>query len=177
METKRLILRYFRREDAKRLQEIYHNKKVASTTTIPYPYTIEDATNWIESHEELIEYGGLIPYAIVLKTENRLIGSISLRIHVGQWKGELAAVIDEEYWGKGYGTEAAKACLDEAFSEKGINKVFAQAIGSNHPSIETIKKIGMKLDGSLRQDLWHDGQFKDVLIFSILKREWESEGN
>lgn len=53
-------------------------------------------------------------------------------------------------WGKGYATEAARACLDYAFASLQLDKVFAVAVEGNRPSIRVMEKIGMQFDGTFQ---------------------------
>lgn len=103
LETNRLILRPFTMDDAARVQELAGNEDVAKTTlNIPHPYTIELAKSWIENHPRMIK-NSTFPFAIVLKTENVIVGTMTIRVNKVHKKGELA------YWiSNGYVTEAAK---------------------------------------------------------------------
>jgi RimJ/RimL family protein N-acetyltransferase len=68
LQTVRLILRSFKIEDAQRVQELAGDKEVGKTTlSMPHPYPIEGAENWIKNHPNLIENGDAYPLAIVLK--------------------------------------------------------------------------------------------------------------
>jgi RimJ/RimL family protein N-acetyltransferase len=51
------------------------------------------------------------------------------------------------YWGRGYATEAARAIVDFAFGELGLNRVFAYHFTSNPASGRVLQNIGMRLEG------------------------------
>lgn len=52
--------------------------------------------------------------------------------------------LSKDYWGRGYATEGAKACLEYAFSTLELDTVFATTVEQNLPSINVMEKIGMK---------------------------------
>lgn len=49
----------------------------------------------------------------------------------------------KQYWGKGIGTEAAKACVEFARRDLKISKLVALIIPENIGSIRVAEKIGM----------------------------------
>lgn len=61
--------------------------------------------------------------------------------------GELGWIIDREYQGFGYASEAAKAMLDFAVNKLGINCLFAHCDADNGPSYKLMEKLGMKYAG------------------------------
>lgn len=90
LKTDRLILRSFTMDDANRVQELAGNKEVAKTTLgIPHPYSIEAAEQWIKQHPNMIK-NSTFPFAIVLKSENILIGTMTIRVNNTHKKAELA---------------------------------------------------------------------------------------
>lgn len=71
--------------------------------------------------------------------------------------------IGEEYWGKGYGTGAAKAMIDFAFMEKKYHKVFARYFKSNPASGRIMQKVGMVQEGLLKDHLVKDDKYEDLI--------------
>ncbi|MEM6772576.1 MAG: GNAT family N-acetyltransferase, partial [Bacteroidota bacterium] len=51
-----------------------------------------------------------------------------------------------DVWGQGLATEGARACLDFAFGELGLDQVVAVAVKQNAPSIRVMEKLGMEYD-------------------------------
>ena len=104
IETERLILRPFNLTDADDIVDGLNNLNVSKWLAfVPYPYTKEDAIKYIEDSIN----NKLYNFAIVLKSENKVIGSTQLsnisKIH-GTAGGGIW--INEKYHGNGYGTEA-----------------------------------------------------------------------
>lgn len=172
LESDRLFLRPFKINDATRVQELAGNKEVAETTLgIPHPYPIEAAKNWITHHPILIE-NGTFPLAIILKGEDLLIGTMTIRVEKEHRKGELAYWIGKDYWGNGYATEAAKEVVRFGFDVLKLNRIWAKAMSKNTPSTSLMQKIGMKKEGTLKQDIFKSEAHEDVDIYGIIKSEW-----
>lgn len=104
LETKRLILREWQDSDIDYLVEGLNNLNVSKWLAfVPFPYTKKDAQIYIDSIKNSNDYN----FAIVLKSENKVIGNVSLtsisKIHLTAGGGIW---INEKYQGCGYGTEA-----------------------------------------------------------------------
>ncbi|WP_064468310.1 GNAT family N-acetyltransferase [Lederbergia galactosidilytica] len=80
--------------------------------------------------------------SITDRISGNLYGAISLSNNQKFNNGEIAFWIGEKYWGKGYGTEAAKALIEFAFQEKKLHKVFARYFKSNPASGRIMQKVG-----------------------------------
>lgn len=62
---------------------------------------------------------------------------------------ELAYRLFKRYWGKGYGTELAKALIDWGLNIKKLPKIIAPVHPDNIRSVKVLKKVGMKYVGKL----------------------------
>ena len=95
IETERLILRPFKMTDAKRVQELAGDKRIAETTQhIPHPYEDGIAEIWISNHKNNFNNGTTITYAIVKKETEELIGTISLMVNKIHKKAEVGYWVD-----------------------------------------------------------------------------------
>jgi len=172
--TTRLILRPFTLDDAPRLVELCNNYNIyKSTLTLPYPYTIESALSWIPTHQEGFEQDSIYNFAITDKTTGIQYGSISLSNNKAHKNGEIAYMIGEEYWGRGYATEALKALVHFAFTEKGYRKVWGRFFTSNPASGKVMEKIGMTQEGLQKAHVLKDGQPQDMMLYGLLKEDFQ----
>lgn len=179
LETKRLILREPVMLDAKDAAEGLNNIKVSRyMLAISHPYTIKDAKKYI-SHASMEKkkkprksYG----FFIVLKSEKKVIGGIGVR-NVDRFQGttNIGYWLAEPYWQKGYGTEAAKAILDFAFNELKVRKIKIPIYTKNKASNALAKKLGAKLEGTLRKHckVKCDGKIHDQNVYGLFKDEWK----
>jgi len=167
--TERLFLRPFTTSDVPTVAQICNNYNlVKSTLLLPYPYTKADAMSWISTHYEGVKNYVNVSLAIVKKETNTLIGSISLSIKQQHNHAEMGYWIAEEEWGKGYGTEAAKALLNYAFNELHLHRVHAKFFTTNPASGKIMQKCGMQHEGTLASHLKRFDEWKDVALYGIL---------
>lgn len=167
--TKRLVLRLFQKSDAAAVTKLCNNYNIyESTLYLPYPYSIEDALSWIEHHLDNFNANKSYEFAITDTKSGELYGAIALSNHQKFNNGEIAYWIGEEYWGKGYATEAAQAILQFAFEEKQYHKVFARYFKSNPASGRVVEKLGMKKEGILIDQVWKESRYEDLVYYRII---------
>ncbi|MHC1703457.1 MAG: GNAT family N-acetyltransferase [Tenuifilaceae bacterium] len=111
---------------------------------------------------------------VCLKENNRLIGyvqinNIDLRNLKAEWGGTLIG--DREFLGKGYGKEASKLILRFLFNQYPIHKCYGKCLEEHPVTKELLLSLGFKQDGVLRDDVFKNGEFKNILIFSLLRNE------
>lgn len=142
-----------------------------------FPSTADDVRRWVTSFEDRTK---AVAFAIVDKTTNQHIGNVTLYdINWVDRTAEWGTMIGrKEYWGKGYGTEARRLMIGYAFQRLGLRKITAGNVADNVASIESNKKLGFKQEGLLREQVWADGKFHDVVRLGLLRRDWlEVSGN
>ena len=166
---------YFRRptlEDANALCEIKNNAKAAYLLEgIHRTYTMDDIVNWINFHNNN-------PDEVLLVVED--ISAHKLIGHVGLYKIDKLAkktefgilLADDNSRGKGYGTKSTRLMVDFAFNTLGMHKVTAEVLSENAPSIAMFKKCGFSVDGCLRDDVFKNNRYYDVLTMSVLANEY-----
>jgi len=88
-------------------------------------------------------------------------------------KVDIGIVIQQEFQGKGYGSEAILWGTNWAFNVAGMHRVQIQCFEFNQRAIELYQKLGFKLEGRGREAFWHDGRFWDDVQFGMLDREWK----
>ncbi|MCP3033621.1 GNAT family N-acetyltransferase, partial [Halobacillus sp. A1] len=81
-----------------------------------------------------IENREAFPFAVILKGEDKLIGTMTLRVDELHNKGELAYWIGNDFWNKGYATEASKIVIDFGFKEQKLNRIWAPVMSKNKAS-------------------------------------------
>jgi [ribosomal protein S5]-alanine N-acetyltransferase len=113
--------------------------------------------------------------AITVKRTRELIGGCGIEVtHSDRKEGEIGYTLDKAYWGKGYGTETAQALLTFGFTRLALHRISGRCDPSNIGSIRVLEKVGMTLEGHLREDFLVRGEWRDTMIYGILQREWAS---
>lgn len=173
LETERLRLRPFVVADAKEIQRLAGEREIADTTlNIPHPYEDGVAEAWIGTHQSAFEARETVTLAIESRETGALVGAIGLRLRLPNESAEMGYWIGRAYWGRGYCTEAARAMLDYAFRELGLNRVHATHLTRNPASGRVMAKIGMLHEGRQRQHVKKWGVFEDIEKYGILRSEY-----
>ncbi len=175
LTTARLLLRPFTLADAPEVRRLAGERDIASTTlNIPHPYPEGVAEGWIATHQEKYEQGELVNFALVRRLDNVLLGSMGLVINQEHNRAELGYWIGKPYWSQGYATEAGAAVIRYGFEVVSLNRIHATYVTRNPASGRVMQKIGMRYEGLLRQHVQKWGVYEDLVIFAILKSDYES---
>jgi len=177
METERLLLREFVPEDWAGVHRYAVDPEVSRHMDWG-PNTEEDTSIFLamalaaQRAQPRIHF----PLAVVLKQENRLIGSCELEFsHMLAREAALGYVYERASWGQGHATEAARAMLGFGFGELGLHRIWATCAPANVGSMRVLEKIGMQREGYLREHLWMKGHWRDSLLYAILEQDWRRE--
>ena len=175
LTTDRLLLREFQKDDWKAVLAYQSDPRFYRY----YPWekrTEGDARKFVHAFIEWSRERPRMVYhlAIVLKSEDRLIGSCGIRIINPEWKeGEFGCELNPDDWGNGYAMEAAGAMLAFGFEKLGMHRIWAQCIAENASMIRVLERIGMREEGLLREQRWQKGRFWDMRLYATLDHEWE----
>ena len=171
--TERMILRPFALSDAAEVQRLAGDVAIASTTlNMPHPYEDGMAETWITRSAEKIAAGTLVNFAITRKTDNRLVGCISLmNIEPSHCHAELGYWIGKPYWNHGYCTEAVRAVIRYGFDGLGLNRIHASHFGRNPASGRVMQKAGMIHEGRQRQHVKKWDAFEDLETYGVLRSD------
>ena len=173
-ETDRLILKQWQKKDYNDLFEYASDDRVSKYLFPTYKtkQTAKDRINkLIAQYSE--EFSNK-DYAILLKSENKVIGSISL----GSYSPKAGGIImigyslNANYWGKGYATEAVKGAFKYIKANKIAKRIYAIHDVDNYKSGNVMKRAGMTQEGIMRkagENAFHSRY--DVALYSILEEE------
>lgn len=79
---------------------------------------------------------------------------------------------DARFWNKGYGTEAMRLMLKYGFYTLNLNRIYLTVYETNPRGIRCYEKAGYIHEGRLRQAIFQDGRYIDMLVMSALRSEW-----
>lgn len=135
--------------------------------------TLESQRRWFEIYRNSNSRKEFIIYTL---DNNIAIGNIGLTgIDMHNLKAELTIILGEkEHRGRGFGEEALRLIMSYAFQDLMLNKIALKVFKYNESALKLYNKAGFKLDGILRQDIYKNNQFNDVLEMSLLKEEWNN---
>ena len=132
---------------------------------------------WYE--EKVLNDPTTLMFGICRISDGELLGSCGL-VYIN-WMAKYAdlslyigwndAYIDDQ----GYAEESCRLLLCYAFEELGLNKVWSEIYVFDEKKKKLYDNLGFKVDGVLRENCFHAGEFRDSYILSILAREWTKQ--
>ncbi|MFI6529559.1 GNAT family N-acetyltransferase [Streptomyces uncialis] len=188
LSTERLVLRPFEEADAPALTEMMNDELVTMWTSVPHPYTADDAHAWItEGAPGERTSGDGIVFAVTEFLTQRLVGIVHLR-HA-DWRlraAELAYVVAPWARGEGYASEASLATAGWLFRDQKFERLELRTAADNAAAQQVAQKIGCISEGVLR-GAWiarartDDGggwteQRTDLIVWSLLPEDLEGAG-
>ncbi|MFN2223586.1 MAG: GNAT family N-acetyltransferase [Candidatus Promineifilaceae bacterium] len=135
------------------------------------PKSASQLTHWLDEVQK--DKNGFL-FAIRPVKEDTLLGYVELDgILWSQGNAWLALGLGQrDNWGKGYGTEAMQLALAFAFDELNLHRVQLSVFAYNERAIRLYEKLGFVREGTYREHLRRDGQFHDMYLYGLLRREW-----
>lgn len=169
IKTERLGLRNWIHNDIKPFIEMGKDEVVMRH--FPNTLSDEESIGLIQRLQKHFDNFGYTYFAVDILESDDFIGFAGLANQT--WESEYTPCVDlgwrlkRSAWGKGYATEAAKACLASALSTFGLKEVFAFVTDTNLASENVMKKIGMKLIGKVQHPLIkNEPRFKHCIVYS-----------
>ena len=112
--------------------------------------------------------------AATLKKNAKLIGNCGIRMDTADaHQADIGYEFSPEYWGKGYATEAAQAMVRFGFNAFRLHRIWSWCIADNRRSARVLEKLGMQLEGRLRENEYFKGRWWDTLMYGMLESEWQ----
>lgn len=100
-------------------------------------------------------------------------GTMFVSFDTGLGVGEIGCWLEPAAEGRGLVTPVVRMMIDWAFRERGLTRVEWRTLPDNARSVNVAKRLGMSLDGTLRQYFTGaDGLRHDKQIWSVLATEW-----
>ncbi len=163
------MLRPFLREDVPDVFDYASDPMVSQFTTWSSPEAPEDSRALIEALIEKARMNLPVPWAIVLKETQQLIGATGF----DAWddahaRAEFGYSLSRRYWGQGLATEAAKAVVEFGFRDMGLHRIEAKCMVENVASERVLQKVGLAFEGILRGYWFKHGTYRDVKLYSTL---------
>ena len=110
----------------------------------------------------LVSSGEMIGYVSILNIDLR-----NQKLDIGGW-----LIGQKKLWNQGYSKETVELLLQYIFNEFPINKCSSYCLEDHTISVKTHLSMGFNRDGVLREDVFKNGMFKNIIIFSMLRSEY-----
>lgn len=144
-QTERLIFRDWNKPDI--IDFIKMNEDSEVMKYFPSKLTSEESVDFLSRIKEEFTRSGYGLYPVELKETGEFIGYIGF--HLSTFKSDFTPCVEigwrlkREYWGRGYATEGALACLEYGFNHLGFEEVYSFTATINIPSENLMRRLGM----------------------------------
>lgn len=175
LETERLILRDFVGDDWQRVLEYQSDPLYLryNEWTKRTPEAVQEFVGWFldnEKQKPRIKF----QLAVTLKSNHQLIGNCGIRMDKADaLEADTGYELDPKHWNHGYATEATHAIVDFGFNRFGVHRVWANCVADNVGSAHVLEKLGMQLEGRLRENQYFKGRWWDTQLYAVLVDEWQ----
>ncbi|MEV4279999.1 GNAT family N-acetyltransferase [Actinoplanes xinjiangensis] len=136
---------------------------------------VQDRLGTVWANTALTNEGQALVLGAELADTGQLVGDAVLFWHSREHRaGELGYVVNPDFAGRGYATEAARELLRLGFEELGLHRIVASIDERNTASARLAERLGMRLEARLVQNEWFKGEWSTELCFAILASEWSA---
>jgi [ribosomal protein S5]-alanine N-acetyltransferase len=145
-ETERLVLCLLDETHLEAAKDFWGDEEVMSmcSGSVPHDFLVKVINGYRTCHEQK----GISVYGVKEKESDTIIGAAGFNVPGDTEMVELIYHFSKHSWGKGYASEAAKACLEIAKNHGKVRTVFASADVQNKSSLKILEKIGLTQKGS-----------------------------
>jgi len=170
LETERLILRRTCLNDVNELFALRSDASVMQYIPRPLSANLEEAAEHIRIMDEKINGNELINWAVTLKGQSEMIGTIGYyRIKPDHYRAEVGYMLLPDFQGKGYISEAVAKVVDYGFHHMKLHSVEAVIDPENTASAGVLLKCGFVKEAHFKENEYYNGKFLDTAVYSKLK--------
>lgn len=170
LETKRLLLRQMKLDDAQAVRQLRSQEDVMQYINRPLTLTLEEAQKWVGVVMETLSKNEGITWCICLKeSPDKHVGSIGLwRIEKENHRAEIGYMLEPALQGKGFMYEAMVKVLEYGFLEMKLHSIEAHIDPRNKASAALLQKGGFVQEAYFKENCFYNNRFSDTAVYSIL---------
>ena len=169
LSTQRLELRQLTDEDAAFIYSLRSNSIVNKYLQRVPCNSIEEATAFIHKIQKNISANDSFYWLIVLKNENKPVGTIALfQFSPEEKSAEIGYELHPQYHGNGIMMEAMSEVMQYVFNNTGLKKLYGYTHSLNAASIKLLEKNAFKRDLAEEMRKQND-ELENMIIYSLTR--------
>ena len=131
----------------------------------------DDTKSFIKSTMQ--QFSDDLGFQVAILFNNKIVGITGFHpINKVNHYGSLGYWLSKDHQGCGLMTKANAKIIELGFKDLGLNKIIIPCAFDNKKSRAVAVRLGLKQDGVLRQHEWLYDRYVDIVIYSILKSEF-----
>jgi RimJ/RimL family protein N-acetyltransferase len=152
--------------DVDTIATLCRDEQVGRWTTVPVPYRREDAVGFVGTVVQAgWAGGGELTWAV--RDGSSVAGMVSLDLD----DGEIGFWVGAPYRGRGWAARAARLVVADAFGRLHVDHVRWRAIVGNSASLAVARRLGFRLEGTVRHSILQRGVWRDGWVGTLLPGE------
>jgi RimJ/RimL family protein N-acetyltransferase len=156
-------------EDAEVMIAWFEDLEVTARLRLRFPPSLEQEREWLRKTAD--DQASIV---WVIEHDGRAVGSTG--IHLVDWAnqhGTTGTLIgDKAVWGRGIARELMRLRADFAFDELPLRKLKSGYLEGNEASRRAQEGAGYREVGRLRQEIFRDGRWIDMILTELLRDDW-----
>jgi diamine N-acetyltransferase len=168
-----IYLRPVERADSTQFVKWVNDAEVTRTLLLHRPVTHEAEEEYLMT---IAKSDASVVLGIVARESDQLVGIAGLhQIEAKDRHATFGIFIGEKSeWGKGYCTEATALMVGYAFDTLNLHRVALHVVEHNVAAIRSYLKVGFQQEGVLREAMFREGRYHNLLTMGILRDEWRA---
>ena len=171
IEGKNIRLRPMEESDVQLKVNWFNDPEINKTLVVTEKFELEKSIQWFR---KAVKDPSRCDF-VIETDQGKAIGLVGL-MHIDNIHNtaEIYLVIgDKSYWGKGIMLKAEELLIGWAFDKFDLHKITAPSLAENIASIITMKKLGFKIEGTLREEKFLQGRRVDIIQLGLLRDEFK----
>jgi RimJ/RimL family protein N-acetyltransferase len=112
----------------------------------------------------------------VTHPDGHVIGHVELGlVSAEHQQGEVGYVFHPDHQGRGFATEAAHEMLRLGFAEMDLHRIIGRCSARNTASAKLMRRLGMRQEAHFIDCRKVDGEWREELVFAILRQDWSGQ--
>jgi len=173
---KKTVLRPISLDDTATLNRWINNPETRKYLVTNFPISAIAEKAWIEKQSEMKANPSDVTFVIETLDEKRMIGTMGL--HRIDWVNRNAStgtmIGEQDDRKKGYATDAKMTLLQYAFETLGMHKITSHAFAENAASIGYSKRCGYTVEANLKEEIFREGKWHDVVLLACFYDSWKN---
>jgi RimJ/RimL family protein N-acetyltransferase len=169
----RVVLRAREADEAAFYQAGISRPEIRAYLAQYLPVGLEAERRWLEGASTSRE---AVAFTVALREGGRPIGGCELRLGPSPHRAaDLGiALFEDEFLGRGYGTEALRLLVGYGFDVLNLHRIELKVYENNPRAARSYEKCGFRREGRLREARWWAGRWWEVDLYGLLDREWRA---
>ncbi len=187
LESNRLTIRQWRISDIEEHEELFQSsfEKHLSPWLPPQEESRNPNDRNRQLHDRVVamldkwEEGSDFRFLIVRNSDKRIVGQLGITgiVRNVNQSGFIGYWIGRDFLNNGYASEATVMAMHYAFEFLRLHRISLWISPDNTASLRIANKLGLRLEGRVKDALYLGGRWQDTVIYTILKAEWEERKN